>query len=81
MYDPVHYKVMTICVCDMKSEMAKHQKQMWRSLLVVMEWHGCQKVEFAGFMADSAQANFNAICEIFGSDDKFVPMVGKERTC
>ena len=25
-YDPVHYKVMTICCCDMKSEMADHQK-------------------------------------------------------
>ena len=27
-YDPTFYKVMTICVCDMKSEMADHQKQM-----------------------------------------------------
>ena len=25
-YDPTHCKVMTICVCDMKSEMADHQK-------------------------------------------------------
>ena len=31
-YDQVHYKVMTICVCNMKSEMVDHQKQMWRSM-------------------------------------------------
>ena len=53
-YDPTHCKVMTICVCDMKSEMAYHQNQMWRSMLVVMEKHGVTKVEFAGFMANSA---------------------------
>ena len=38
-YEPNHCKVMTICVCDMKSEMAEHQKQMWRSLLMMMEKH------------------------------------------
>ena len=80
-YDPLHYKVMTICVCDMKLEMADHQKQMWTSMPAVMEKHGLKKVEFAGFMADSAQANFNAVHEIFKSGDKFVPMIGKERTC
>ena len=53
-YDPVHCKVMTICFCDMKLEMAKHQKQMWILLLMAMEQYGCKKVEFAGFMADSA---------------------------
>ena len=80
-YNPTHCKVMTICVCDMKSEMADHQKQMWRSMLAVMEKHGVKKVEFAGFMADSAQANFNAVREIFGSGDKAIPMKDKERTC
>ena len=80
-YDLVHCKVMTICVCDMKSEMAEHQKQMWRSLLEVMARHGYQRVEFYGFMADSAQANFNAVREIFGSGDKTIPIAGKERTC
>ena len=81
MYDPIHCKIMTICVCDMKSETAEHQKQMWRSLLLVMERHGYKKIEFAGFMADSVQANFNAMWKIFGSGDKIVPMIGKERTC
>ena len=81
MYDPIHCKVMTICVFDMKLEMAEHQKQMWRSLLEVMERHSCQKVEFAGFMADNARTNFNAVHEIFGFDDKTIPVAGKERTC
>ena len=80
-YDPVHCKVMMICVCDMKSEMAEHQKQMWRSLLEVMARHGYQRVEFYGFMANSAQANFNAVREIFGSSDKTIPIAGKEHTC
>ena len=81
MYDPVHYKVMTICVCDMKSEMAEHQKQMWRSLLEVMARHGYQRVEFYGFMVVSAQANFNVVREIFGSGDKTIPIAGKECIC
>ena len=80
-YKPNHCKVMTICVCDMKSEMAEHHKQMWRSLLMVMEKHRVKNVNFAGFMAESAQANFNAVCEIFGSGDKSKPMKDKERTC
>ena len=46
-----------------------------------MEKHGVKKVEFVRFMADSAQANFNAVREIFGSGDKAIPMKDKERTC
>ena len=80
-YDLVHCKVMTICVCDMKSEMADHQKQMWMSLIAVMEKHGVKDVNFAGFMADSAQANFNVVREVFGSGDKTEPMLGRKRTC
>ena len=80
-YEPNHYKVMTICVCDMKSEMAEYQKQMWRSLLMVIKKLGVKNVNFVGFMADSAQAKFNAVCEIFGSGDKSKPMKDKERTC
>ena len=50
-------------------------------MLAVMEKHGLKKVEFAGFTADSAQANFNAVRKIFGSGDKAIPMKDKERTC
>ena len=80
-YDPIHSKVMTICVCDTKSESVKYQKQMWRSLLAVIEKHSVLNVNFCGFMVDNVQANFNAIREIFGSGDKSQPMENKERTC
>ena len=80
-YDPMHCKVMIVYVCDMKSEIADHQKQMWMSLIAVMEKHGVKDVNFARFMADSAQANFNAFREVFGSRDKSEPMLGRERTC
>ena len=80
-YDPVYCKVMTIAVCNMMCEMAEAQEQMWRSMLLVLDQHGVKNVNFKGFMADSAQANFNAVRKIFGSGDKNVPMDGKERTC
>ena len=48
---------------------------------MVMEKHGVKNVNFVGFMADSAQANFNAVREIFGSGDKRKPMKDKEQTC
>ena len=80
-YDPVYCKVMTICVCDMMCEMANAQEQMWISMLALLKCHGIENVNFKGFMADSVQANFNAIRKIFGSGDKSISMEGKERTC
>ena len=80
-YDPIHCKVITIYCCDMKSEMANHQKQMWMSLIAVMEKHGVTDVNFARFMADKAQANFNAVREVFGSGEKTQLMLGRKRTC
>ena len=80
-YDPVYCKVMTICVCDMMCEMADAQEQMWVSMLALLRQHGLEDVNFKGFMADNAQANFNAVRRIFGSGDKNIPMEGKERTC
>jgi hypothetical protein len=38
-------------------------------------------VNFKGFMADSAQANWNAVRKIYGVGDPSLPMVGRERTC
>ena len=78
--DLIRRKVMTIYCCDMKSEMVEHQKQMWLSLISVMEKHGIRDVNFTRFMADSAQANFNAMRGMFGFGDKSKPMVGKEKT-
>ena len=39
---------------------------MWLSMLAVLKEHGLMDVNFKGFMADSAQANFNAVQKIFG---------------
>ena len=80
-YDPSHYKVMTIIVCDMKSKMAAHEKQMWQSLLVILKKHGITTMKFKGFMADSAHNNFKAMQEIFNFRDKIQPMVGQKRKC
>ena len=79
-YDPMYCKVMTICVCDMMCEMVDAQEHMWLSILALLRKHGLENVNFKGFMADNAQANFNAIKCIFGSGDKNIPMERKERT-
>jgi hypothetical protein len=80
-YDPEYRKVMTIAVCDMQSERADAQERMWLCMLSILEKHGLTKVNFKGFMCDSAQANFNAVRVIFGSGDPSVSMANKERTC
>ena len=80
-YDPIYCKVMTICVCDMMCKMADAQEQMWLSMLALLKQHRLEDVNFKGFMANNAQANFNAVRRIFGSGDKNIPKEGKERTC
>ena len=37
--------------------------------------------QFKGFMADSAQANWNAVRIVYGGGDLTVPMEERERTC
>jgi hypothetical protein len=46
-----------------------------------MARHGVHSVNFKGFMADSAQANWNVVHIIYGSGDATEKMVDKERTC
>ena len=46
-----------------------------------MARHGVLSPQFQGFMADSAQANWNAIRIVYGSGDPKVPMPGREHTC
>ena len=77
-YNPVFCKVMTICVCDMMYKMADAQEHMWLSMIDLLNRHGVKNINFKGFMADSAQANFNAIRKIFGSGDRSIPIEGKE---
>ena len=40
-----------------------------------------KNVNFSTFMANNAQANFNVVRKVFGSQDKVISMIGKEKTC
>ena len=80
-YDSTYCRVMTIAVCDMQSEDVAAQSVVWKNLNAVMAPPGVQSVNFKGFMADSAQANWNAVRIIYGSGDATEKMVDKERTC
>jgi hypothetical protein len=46
-----------------------------------MQRNGVEKPNSKGFMADSAQANWNAIRIVYGSGDPKVPMENREHTC
>jgi hypothetical protein len=72
---------MTIAVCDMQSEDAATQMVLWKNLNDVMGRHGVPEPKFKGFMADSAQANWNAVRVIYGSGDATIPMKDQKRTC
>jgi hypothetical protein len=52
---------MTIAVCDMQSEDTMAQCIMWRELNDLMAKNGIKNTNFKSFMADSAQANWNAV--------------------
>jgi hypothetical protein len=45
----------------------------------MMARHGIPEPKFKGFMADSAQANWNAVRVIYGSGDAMIPMKDQER--
>jgi hypothetical protein len=80
-YDASYCRVMTIAVCDMQSEDVEAQLVFWRNLNVVTARHGILEPQFKGFMADSAQANWNAVRIMYGSGDPKTPMKDRERTC
>jgi hypothetical protein len=60
-YDSACCQVMTIAVCNMQSEDAIVQSVLWKNLNDVMVKYGIPESKFKGFMADSTQANWNAI--------------------
>ena len=80
-YDASYCRVMTIAVCDMQSEDVEAQLVFWKNLNVVAARHGISDPQFKGFMADSAQANWNALRIIYGSGDAKIQMEDRERTC
>ena len=53
-YDSTYCHVMTIAVCDMRSEDATAQSILWKNLNAVVARHGVPEPKFKGFMADSA---------------------------
>jgi hypothetical protein len=60
-YDAAYCKVMTIAIYDMQLEDTKGQCIMWREPNDLMAKNSIENTNFKGFMADSAQANWNAI--------------------
>lgn len=70
----------TIAVCDMKVEDVRAQVLFWELLNRVMSAHVCDPITFRGFMADEAQANWNAVRIVYGEGID-TPMIGKERSC
>ncbi len=79
-YDHACCKVMTIVIDEMQFEDIKVQQIMWKKLIETMLKHGFPKLNFKGFMVDSAQANQNTIKIVYGFGDPYVRMVNKERT-
>jgi hypothetical protein len=80
-YDSRYCKVLTIACCDMQSEDGIAQIFFWENLNSVMAENSVPNVNFKGFMADSAQANWNEVRTIYGDGDPSLPIVARERTC
>ena len=80
-YDSQYCRVMTVAVCYMQSEDCKAQCVMWRCLNEVMARYRLLIVNFKGFMADSAGANWNAVRKIYRTGDPHTKMPNRECTC
>ena len=65
----------------MQSEDVAAQQVFWKNLNAVSSKHDITNPNFKGFMADSAQANWNAVRIVYGGGDPAIPMVNRERTC
>jgi hypothetical protein len=80
-YDSTYCRVMIITIYNMQSEDAVAQTVFKKNLNDVMAKHGVPEPKFNGFMANSVQANWNAIRVLYGSGDATIPMKDRERTC
>jgi hypothetical protein len=74
-YNFLYCKVLIISVYDMQLEDIEAQRIMWTKLNQTILKHGFPKPNFKGFMANSAQANWNAIKIVYGSRDPSIRMV------
>ena len=80
-YDSKYCKVLTIACCDMQSEDGRAQTILRKNLNFVMAENNVPNVNFKGYMANSAQSNWNAVRKIYGDSEPHLPMVDRERTC
>ena len=64
----------------MQSEDVTMQSLLWHGLNEVVDKHDIANVNFKGFMADKAQANWNVVRIIYGSGESKVPMESRKRT-
>ena len=71
---------MTIASCEMKEEDTIAQALFWEQINLVMLNNGCKVPDFAGFMADEAQANWRAVRMVYNKGPDNV-MDGRERSC
>jgi len=79
-FDPFYCKVMTITIYDMQYEDTEAQCILWKKLNAFVERKGLGTLAFKGFMANSAQANWNVICIVYGTRNLIVKMVDKKQT-
>ena len=80
-YDETYQQVMTISCCDFQSEDKDVQVLFYQNFNHVIAQHGIPHPTFIGFIADSAQANWNIVRIVYEFGDPKVPMEGCERTC
>ena len=80
-YDSKYCKVLTIACYDIQFEDGVAQTLFWENLNSVMSENRVLNNNFKGFMADNAQANWNAVQKIYGVGNPSLPMMGHERTC
>ena len=64
----------------MQSEDGIPQDLFWKKLNVVMAENGVSKIIFKRFMADGAQANWNAVKMIYHDGVSILPMIAREHT-
>lgn len=80
-YDPKFRRVLTIACCEFQCEDTSTQVLFWQNLNAVAIRNGVLNPNFAGFMADTAQANWNAVRIVYGTGKAEDKMVERERTC
>jgi len=73
--------IMTIAMCHMQSKDYAAQVLFWRNINSILEWYGVLKTQFKGFMASSAQTNWNVVRTVYASGDIDIPMEYRKRTC